>query len=312
MNGQTNVWLMASAVSVVLLGFVFWQLDTAVLSTLFFQLRVELVAGLFVFLTIEAMITAKRIQYFTNTGASYSRGLYANAWYIMWLNLLPARLGEVAAISVFQRVFAVSPGAAIASIVTQRIFDLVVLTSLLIALLSISVLGSATSLVVNLALITGIFLLLATMNMWLDFACRILYRVKHKHHLLRKLLSMFLQGRRWYKHDFSQLKVWHVLIQTFIKWLASILAVAILLMACQLELPYERLLLVGILTNFLGAVPLQSVGGFGVMEAGLSGILYSFGVDLPEAIAVSLLLRLSVLSYTLMYFLFCASLFRET
>jgi hypothetical protein len=309
-DSKFSVWLIAATVSALLLAFVFINLDIKILNQALAKLQPGYLLPAFVLLTVEAMITARRIQYFAMSDANYGQGLYANAWYVMWLNILPARLGEVAAISVFKRVFSMPPGAAIASIVTQRLFDLLMLAALLIGLLSVSFLDSVFSLFINIALVIAVISLIATIGKWIDLACRFLYQIKNIHAVARRLLLICLQGRRWYKRDFSQLKVWHVLLQTFIKWVGSVLGVAFLLAACQLELLNTQLLLVAILTNFLGAVPLQSIGGFGVIEAGLSGILYSFGIPLSEAVAVSLLLRFAILAYVLVFFSTCVLLLK--
>jgi hypothetical protein len=310
MGTNSKVWMIATVVSVLLLVLVFINIDITVLVGALSRVRTELLLPAIGLLAAEAMVTAKRIQYFTNSNANYSQGLYANAWYVMWLNILPARLGEVAAMSVFQRVFGMSSGGAIASIVTQRLFDLLVLTILLIGVLSVNFLNSSMSWFINVSLAIFVLAVIATFGKWLDLICRCLYQIKQRHKLLRRLLFICLQARGWYKRDFSQLKVWYIVAQTFAKWAVCIIGIAMLLAATQVGLATDQLLLIAILTNFLGAVPLQSVGGFGVMEAGLSGILYSFGIALPEAIAVSLFLRVSILAFVLAYFVLTVLLLR--
>ena len=53
--------------------------------------------------------------------------------------------------------------------------------------------------------------------------------------------------------------------------------------------------------NFLAVVPLQSVGGIGVSEVGLAGLLMVFGASVEYAASMTIVVRVILLSTPVLY-----------
>ena len=300
-NNRT-LWLASAAVSGGLLCLLFLVVNPSELGHAFAVIDLRFAGLALLLLTIEALSTAWRIQTCAKTGVSYAHGVYANAWYVLWITLLPARLGEIAGISVFQKVLLMHPGRATASLIVQRLYDLVILGGFLVIGLSVTLLPMEAARPMVLAILFLMSCLIVSLTFWLTCLGKLIYPLKGRYAFASKLLRFCLHARQWCKQHMNVKAVLLLTLQTLLKWLANLTALLLLFYACKISLPVDTLFVVAILTHFLAAIPLQSIGGIGIVEAGLTSMLVYFGITAEQAIATSLFIRIVVIGYCGIFF----------
>ncbi|MBT8445603.1 MAG: flippase-like domain-containing protein, partial [Gammaproteobacteria bacterium] len=89
-------------------------------------------------LLLEGVVTALRFRVLVRGRVRISSCLLANAWSVLLLLVLPARLGEVASVGAIVRYMDQPGGVAVASLLFQRVFDLILLAGLLVLLTILS------------------------------------------------------------------------------------------------------------------------------------------------------------------------------
>ena len=260
-------------------------------------------------LSLEVICTSLRVQHCVNRPVPFSLAMYSNAIYMTWLSILPARLGELAGIAVFNSRLGMPMGSAIASVVVQRIYDVLILSGLLVAMLSQTLYGGTTGFVIACIVLFVLISVLLTLPFWLSQIARLLISFRHRA-ILKRLLFVCLQARTWYRHQSAPRAITWLAGTTLAKWIVNLIAVYIVFRACGIELDGYLITTVGILMHFLGAIPVQSFGGFGASDVGLAGILASLNVSAELAVATSIIFRLVVLSFVGLFFTFCFTLIR--
>lgn len=303
MTKTRSLWFVSFGISILLIGLLLWVVDLTSLNAALGEVKLPLLLAALVPLTAEALITSKRIQYCADSAVPFSRAVYSNAWYVLWLGVLPARLGEVAGIGVFKKVLGMSNGSAIASIVVQRIYDLTILSGLLVLFMSQIWLDGQLSIWIAVGIFILLVLLIMTLPFWLSTSARCLYGLNHRHRIARGVLRIILQAKSWYRSRQHQRVVMRLVLATLAKWLVNLVAVLLIFSACHIQVDLATLLVICILIHFLGAIPIQSVGGFGVVEVGLTGLLVAAQVPVTDAVAASLMLRMMSLGYAAIFFI---------
>ncbi len=255
-------------------------------------------------LTFEGIITALRIWLFADRKPCLRPALKANAWYVLLLVILPARLGEVAAVVIFERYLKQKRGAAVMSIITQRLYDVIVLGSFfLIALMGLSGFGDKGVMSgLALAVIAFSLFVLFRLDMFLTFAALIFQKLaKGSRGLFRKLLHICLQGRIYVRHGLKSRDIPLALLFTIGKWVSNLGAILFLFMAINLDLSFFESLTIAGAYNFLAIIPLQTIGGIGVGEAGLAVLFVAMGLTVSLAAGASLLIRFVILLFPLLF-----------
>ena len=199
-----------------------------------------------------------------------------------------------------RRFLAQRSGPAIANLLVQRLFDLVVLSGVcLLAVLALGGVGDRTSLAIAAAIV---FLLMAVLLMRLGLVLGVLARVlarrpgaRHRR-LLGPLLHLLLQARGWYVRHLNGARVVRVGLLTLGKWICILGGFVLLARGLMLGLDVAEGVTAAAAYNFLAVLPLQTVGGFGLGEAGLTGVLVVFGLPLGLAAGASVVMRLTLIA----------------
>ncbi len=304
-------WASAIAIGALVLAVLFWIADPKLVLNQIYQANVYLLAFAVLPLVAEALFTSLRVQHCVNHPVPFSLATYCNALYIGWLAILPARLGEVVGIAVFHKRLNMPLGSAIASVIVQRIYDVLILSGLLVALLSQTFYGGTTSLLIACLVLAILMLVLFTLPACLGLAARLLLPVR-SYRVVKRLIHIILQARSWYRHQSEPNAILWLAGTTLGKWLVNLVAITLVFYACGIELELGLLGTVAVLMHFLGAIPIQSFGGFGASEIGLAGILISLGISTEQAVATSLLIRIVSLSFAGLFFLCCFAFIRPT
>ena len=292
---RRTVWLTSIAASLILLGLVVAQVDWRAARVLVATINYGWIGAGIALLLLEGLITAARFQLLARTPVSYGDCMRATAWYVLMLIGLPARLGEVAGIGIIVRHMRERAGAAAASLLFQRVFDLIVLVLLMAGVCALAF-GEITILPVFLLIGTVIailFALLIYLEALLGIAARRLL-VRRQEKWPRRFLRVALQARMVSRHHMDRKRSLKLGGFTLLKWIANLSAIGCVVVAVVPVLSLATALGVGIVYNLSAVIPIQTVGGFGISEAALLGSFswlgYSIGVGAPIAIAVRVVL----------------------
>ncbi len=203
--GSARLWLVASSFSLLLLALVVSQLDIPRFVAMLARIRIEFLLLAMGLLLGEGVMTAQRIRLFCSGQPKMTDALLANAWYSVLNVLLPARLGEFAAVVVLEKLLAQKRGAAVMSIISQRLFDIVVLGSLFMAALfiAIQILPPLLSALVSLGVVSCALLCVLYQEQVLSVLASFLMHkgVPERRTRRRSLLRIVLQARVWRRHS---------------------------------------------------------------------------------------------------------------
>jgi glycosyltransferase 2 family protein len=239
----------------------------------------------------QSLFAADRRPAFANTFSALLIGYFFN-------NVLPARAGEVARVVALHRAAGTSRAELAATVVVERIFDVLSLVVLLLVatpwLPAVSWLGSAAILGASLA--AACVVVVIAVAVWRDKPFRL---------LLRPLtLLPFLAEERLARaalnltHGLAAINRPRVAIRalawTLASWLSLALSAWLVLVACDLGLSPLAGLLVVVAVNLALVLP-SSPAGVGVFEAATVVALSTF--DIPRSAALSTALVLHLLNF---------------
>ncbi len=305
-KAKSRSWIYGSALSLLLLAVVLMQTDVATITGLLRSAAWPALAAAFLCLTGEGFFTALRIRLFTGKKICRSDALRANAWYVLLLVLLPARLGEIAAVEVFRRLLGQTYGAAAMSIVAQRLYDVAVLGAFFLAALAglggMKISGIAW-LAAFVAMVAAV-LFLRHLIFFLTLGAVILRRGGRG--VSRKILRLILQARTWDRHIMRRGVFIPALFFTTMKWVCNLGALVFLFASVHLGLGFFEATAMAAAYNFLAIIPVQTVGGIGAGDAGLTLLLIAAGLDKNIAAGASILVRLAIIVFPFLFWLMVA------
>ena len=296
------LWIVAACISLGLLTLVVMQVDFVESVAIVRNASWVCLFLAFLFLLSEGIMTALRLWLFASRKPCLSEALKANAWYVLFLVILPARLGEVAAVVVLERYLGQKYGAAAMSIIAQRLYDVIVLGVIfMIALLG---LGSFIDIqmmgIVAIILVGFALFVLIRLDMFLTFIAVFLGKGRQRGHI-QKIKRLVLQARIYNRHNLKRSDVPMVLTLTVLKWVSNLGALVFLFMAIHLGLGFFENITVAAAYNFLAIIPLQTIGGIGVGEAGLALLLVGMGLSKSVAAGASLMIRFVILVFPFIF-----------
>ena len=228
--------------------------------------------------------------------------LYITAWRGLYLIILPVRLGEVFYVVILRRCLGMEWGAALANNIYQRIFDATVLAA--IFLISWALLFEVID--TKPLWLAGISLFILLLSAMLLFFDRLLGGAVHlltmlcerypKRRLLVMLLSHLDASVKWSRLMVHKSRPISMLMTSIGMWMgAGLLVWAAFRGVGEMITPGQGLFLVSGI-SFISLIPLQTIGGFGVIDVGLAGLLVMLGWNLETASAVAIITRLQLLA----------------
>jgi uncharacterized protein (TIRG00374 family) len=297
------LWATASFISLVLLALVVMKADFSEMQAMLNDLSYTMLGWAVCFLFFEGVITSLRIWLFAGGKKCISPSFRTNAWYVLLLVILPARLGEVAAVVVFKKYLGQKYGAAAMSILTQRLYDVIILGVFgLIAVLGMGdFLNKQAFLIVGPVLITVAIVLLTQIDKFLTLAVLVLGKDKLHTGFRRKVGRLLLQARIYVRHILQPRDIPLALVFTILKWTFNLGALVFLFYALYLNLSLSQSVVTAAAYNFLAIIPIQTIGGIGVGEAGLALILAGMGITASLAAGASLLIRFVILLFPFVF-----------
>ena len=293
-----KLWLWAGLTSIVFLGFVIQFIDWQELQKVIQNISIPFFILAMIVLSLEGIFTALRMQAFTDGSKSFISCLQVIAWFVVLLIMLPARLGEVAIIFLMGHFLQQNKSSALINAFTQRLLDLLVLTSFFL----IFTLGLTTAIEsIAFTLSALIFILILTLAIvflkpCLNWLSKKIAKPIETFSLRDKLVNSLHLAVIWQQEHLT----YRLLIKGFLlsiaKWMCNLGGISLLLVSFNLPLETFMKLFLAAAYNFLAVIPLQSIGGFGINEAGLMGLLTLFSIDINLAASISILMRLTLIA----------------
>ena len=303
MNPKSRrLWLMPALASIALVALLLTFTDAAILRTLWHDLPWPLLLAGLLILQLEGVCSAVRLRVSVAPASSLFDNLVVTAWWVAGLVVLPARLGEIGGMHMLVRRLGVAPGAAVNSLLVQRLFDvliLFVLGSTVIAAQSTLLERDHLMLVLALAAAVAV-VLIARLVWWFTLLAR-LVRPYRRWSIMRAILRLALSARRAAIAVSGTSVLVRIGIITLLKWTSNLAAIAIIIVALLPLMPWSAALLVAIMFNLAAVVPLQTVGGIGLGEVTFAASLSWYGVELATAASAALVLRAVLIVGTLLF-----------
>lgn len=300
-RGRARAWVVSTIVSVVLVGAVVSQLDVTLFVSTVTRADPGFVVGGVVCAFAVNAVMAWRLQVLLGDAgkSAFGRCLNVTILHEVYLTALPARLGEIAYIVLLKRTFRLVVGAGLANLTFQRLCDLAFVAGLLslgvTALASAGQIG-AIYLIPCAAAVLALVVVLRKVDHLASVAAGLMLRVLGRRaRWSRRIVWTLLVVRRWFASGLSWSAYARVMLATMIGWTGTLGVMYLSLRAVGVSLSAGQLLSIGAAYYLIGALPLQAVGGFGISEAGLAGLLILAGWEYSEAISIGVATRLLLL-----------------
>lgn len=288
-------WALAGIVSLALLAAVAAQLDAASLAAALHRASWPLLGAALALLLAEQLLAALRMHWIAGGSHRFDSALRITAWHAAWLIALPMRLGDVAWMVVMRRAYAWNAAAAVACAFLQRLLDIAVVAAflLLTAPAIVGVDRDAAPLVAVLAitLFMVAFAAAATLRLWLRLAAKLVVAAGVPRGWRRRLLRELRHGQRWLERVRNRRVMPLCLLATVGVWATVFGAWWLVAQALGLHVPAAQFAVASAGGSLITALPVQSIGGAGLLEAGLTGILAWFGAPVAAAALVALAIR---------------------
>ena len=296
-----TVWLYSIFASILLLGFVFAQIEWIDAREIFASISYFWLSIGVLLLLVEGFITAARFQLLTSTDVSYGECVTAVAWYVLMLIALPVRLGEIVGVALIVKHMRQRPGVAAASLFFQRIFDMLILLSMLLIGIVFVWSDDATGKQVASAAILVSFI--ATI-VYFDRIISVLVDPllpRRREKWPRRLLRLGLQARMFRRHHLTRRKSNLLGALTLVKWAVNLIAMSCVVLAVVPTIATVNALGVGVVYNLSAVIPIQTIGGFGISEAVLLGSFTWLGYSLAAGAPIAIVIRIAMISAPLVF-----------
>ena len=303
-------WAVAGTVSLVLFGVVAAQIDSASLAAAADRASWPLVVAGVVMLLVQDLFGAFRTHLIARGHGGFTTAMKVTAWHSVWLIALPMRLGEVAWIVVMRRAYGWDAATAVACALVHRLLDVAVIAAfLLLALPAVLGLGWEGGLPLAALAVAACLLTLAgalVPHVWLRLAARLVMRMGRPRGRWRRLLRHLRQGRRWLESVRHRRVMRPCLLLTVLLWTTVFAGQWLLCRAIGLDIALAELLFAATGGSLVTALPIQSIGGVGLMEAGFTGILVWLGAPAATAALAALTFRFATWVASVVFFLAAA------
>ncbi len=313
-KGTAGLWTASALVSGGALALLLSQVELDHVGRLAGAVEVRFLLLALVMIVVETVAAAVRLKILLprRPGAGIAGCLRITNLHAVYLVLLPARLGEIAYLFLLTRVAGQRAGAAVGNLVYQRLSD-VAMVAFLFALALLLVAGGGEAPATLSAGIGAVMAMLVTgwlgVNRIATAVAATARRVLGRRGRVRGgVLRGALQARRWTRQVTDVSLRLGVIALTAVAWIAATAAVGFLFRAFGAPLDLGQMVFAGIAIQLIGALPVYTIGGLGVTEAGLAGLLVLFGLEPAAAVALALAVRLGLVAGQLVVFLLLSPL----
>ena len=291
-------WMLAGAVSLALFGAVAAQLDRASLAAAAERISWPLVGAGLLLLLGEGLFGAVRTHLMARHSGGFATAMWVTAWHAIWLIALPMRLGEVAWVMVMRRAYGWNAATAVACALVQRLLDVAVIAALFLLAMpaAIGLDRDGAPLLTGFAVAACLLALAGALSLhvWLRLLAKLLVGLGRARGWRRRSLRHLRHGRRWLESVRHQRTMQLCLLSTLLLWGTVFGSFWLLCKAVGLDLVLAELLFAATGGSLVTALPVQSIGGLGLLEAGFTGILAWLGAPAASAALAALTIRLAI------------------
>jgi len=289
-------WLIAGAVSAVLLALLGTQIEPSELLALATRLSTGSLGLAFVsYLAINCVIGFRlKLSFGPVHRIPFRRALGTTAIHSAMLAVLPARLGDLYYPVLLKTQIGTDIGASLGNLILLRLYDACAI-AILFAISSVQLRGLSAGgdeliilpAIVVFACATVIFLL----DRLMVCSIMILIQMGRRRRIIRRLIRVGVDGRRWLLtiSTSNRLKLFSL---TLVRWILAMVTLGLIFRSIGLELDFAKLVFVGAGLNLALIIPVQTIGGFGVAEVSMAVLLAVVGLDSASAAAAALFSRL--------------------
>lgn len=299
-RGRTGAWLVGGAVSAALLAAVLWQVDPAAARTFATAADPAWFASAFAAYALVNLLSCLRLVRSLRRAAGVPTAMDITVVHGILLAFLPARLGDAYYPALLSRRLGVPLGAALGNLLLLRLLDGATVALLFVAAALVPAHGAGTPAGGSAVAVAGAGAAVLMMA-GLVAAPRLLGTLgralaRRRQGRLRPVVKVALGARRWLVRLPTGLRL-ELFAWTIASWTAALACLGMILRGLGgPALSAWDVVFIGAGLNLAAALPVQTVGGFGLAEATLAGLMALRGLDLGDAAALSVLTRLAWLA----------------
>lgn len=292
MKKQTIAKISAVIITIVLIVVLLTQIEIGEIVSLLWNIDPLYLAAGFVFYIISSIFRALRFKILLDNRID-TKDLFAIVCvHNMVNNIMPARLGELSYVYLAKKKHGVSTGEGIATLLVARVFDFITISLLFfLAASSISDLPHIISQATRIAMIFIIILVLLLVAL-VHFKERSLRSIRSCVTALRiqkyKPIDYILRKTEETVESFNIIRSSRVILYVFILsiliWLSFYSIIYLLTLALGIEITIMRFIVGATIYVFTTVLPIQSIIGFGTIEAGWAAGFIAVGVPMNIAI----------------------------
>ena len=307
------IWAVAGAVSLTLFCLVLAQLDTSALVLASDEVSLMLVGVGTVMFVIEGLFNAIRMHLIADRRNGMFTAMRVTAWHGVWLIALPMRLGEAAWVIAIRRAYGWNLATAVACAGVQRLLDMAAVSACL--LLTMPAVFGLHENRPHRVFWFGRNLLSVRTHRSGDSPCLALPRPAQlvvgtgrlRGRRLR-FLRRLNQARHWLRSVHHRRLVRRCLVPTMLGWMAIMTAYWTLGRAIGLPLSLAESSFAAAGSNLVAALPVQTIGGFGLLEASFTGLVAWVGAPTGTAALAALAIRFTSLAAVGLFWLIAVGL----
>ena len=263
-----------------------------------------------VLLVAENLFGAVRTHLIAGRHGGFPTAVQVTAWHAIWLIVLPMRLGEVAWVISMRRAYGWNVATAFACALVQRLLDVVIVSAFLLLTIPVAF-GLHEERVLVFSVMAVALCLLAfigctTLHVWLRLAAKVAVGAGRPRGRRRRFLRHLSQARLWFENVRHRRTLRRCIVPTILNWMTVFTAYWILGRAVGLDVSLAESGFAAAGSTLVAALPVQSIGGFGLLEAGFTGIVAWFGAPVGTAALAALAIRFASLIATGLFWLFAA------
>ena len=231
---------------------------------------------------------------------AFKNALEINYLQQFYARILPLRLSDVLYMALIKKKFSVRINHNLAVYILMRIWDMrIILGALLITLslvigidfeknqvqsyLSFAVIIIGASMIIIITFPQFFMNLFSRFWLWIY---RATFKVKKKPLWFKSILRFSLSIRRAYKHANSQLLTVHHAILATTNWAVAFISFYFIFQSISVDINLQTVVLLSSSLVLFNILPIQTIGGIGIGELGLSGMLVFLGWEVDQSLVI--------------------------
>jgi uncharacterized protein (TIRG00374 family) len=290
----SSISLLSLLSSIILIAVLLNYADISQFSVIFEKLDYKFyLTAFFIYISIN-MIIAYRLCYFfkINYREGFKSSFDVGACHAIALCILPLRLGDALYPFLVKNFLNKSLASSIHNLIVLRVYDFVSAAMLFISLLIFSVMLPEASNVAYLMLMVTVLLSHALLKN-LDKILMYLVSVASKYKLVKiqkKIESVLIEINE-NASKISGKNHSYLFAFSLFRWVLSGLLLLYICRALNIEFQFEQTLYLTTGMNMAFIIPLQTVGGIGLLESVLAFLLSLLGLSIEEASVTAISIR---------------------